>query len=147
MKEFDANFVLTSVAIFLTIAAMLNSLTIIALITKVDVLNDEFRSAVAAAPQSSSPGGDDPVDPPEPDPPEPDPGYCGDDICQVTWESCLTCPDCLEADGSCIICPNGWCEDWEDCRSCPTDCGHCPEVGSSNVVGDGPIPDLGPTQP
>ena len=82
-------------------------------------------------------------------PPQPE---CGDQICDLLYENCATCPkDCSKCPedpcgnwecevqkgetcatcpkdcGPCPACPDGKCSSpQEDCHSCPQDCGPCP---------------------
>jgi hypothetical protein len=50
------------------------------------------------------------------------PRHCGDGTCQPE-EDCTSCPtDC----GDCPdMCPDGTCQLFEDCMTCPEDCGPC----------------------
>ena len=49
---------------------------------------------------------------------------CGNGICEPEFqETCETCAqDCIGGTNSATVCGNGWCEDGENCDSCPRDC-------------------------
>ncbi len=52
---------------------------------------------------------------------------CGDGLCGP-FEECTSCPeDC----GACARCEDGSCDQGESCVSCPQDCGSCPSCSDS----------------
>lgn len=60
-------------------------------------------------------------------------GACGDEVCEM-FEDCSTCPiDC----GDCgPVCGDGTCDDGEDCSGCPEDCGACSVCGDDTCSPD-----------
>lgn len=61
-------------------------------------------------------------------------GYCGDWSCSV-YEDCYSCPDDC---GYCYdYCGDGICQSSETCSDCPNDCGSCSEERSVTVVAGG----------
>lgn len=50
---------------------------------------------------------------------------CGDGICEATANPAETCQSCLADCADLCYCGDGSCFAWENCGTCPTDCGPC----------------------
>ena len=129
------------IAVFISLALILNTLSINALTGKVTELEKELSRTERTYPLQSPCDGDFICDEGEDCENCPfDCGLCGcGDVTCSGIEDCLNCPnDC----GGCVWCGDGTCTGWETERTCPEDCIPPPAGGGgTDEDEDSDVPD------